>query len=266
MSVNPGKKRVILVVHGVQLGADRDQHQDKSIKNLINDRKGNLPLNFSVDLYRYEDKNDKVIRPAKQLMKLIGKSPVGVKLANSVMDVVGDVVISLADGGVAQEIRDGLKARILSYYEAGNPCYIVAHSLGSIYAFDVVNELIRDDSLFDRNSRKSWPVQGLLTIGSPIGLGMFKKGRSKIAALGQGSKLLRWKNYWDRNDPVVSGSIFGKSVSGFEIAEKYINNSPDQGWFIKDIPVDTGKNWLPAHTAYWEDAKVGDGLVSLIAN
>ncbi|MFT5658607.1 MAG: hypothetical protein ACI9KN_001888 [Gammaproteobacteria bacterium] len=87
-----------------------------------------------------------------------------------------------------------------------------------------------------------------------------------MASLGSGTKLLRWKNYWDRNDLVVSGSIFGKQISGFDIAEKYITRSAEQGWFIKDIPVDTGKNWLLAHTAYWEDAKVGDGLVSLIAN
>lgn len=266
MPVNPGKIRKVVVVHGVQVGADKDQKQDKSIKALIENRMGNLPLKFSTEMYRYEDKNDKVVKDARQLMKLIGKTPVGNAVAGNVIDLVIDVVINLADGTVAQQIREGLKEKILKIYAAGNPCYIVAHSLGSIYAFDVLNELIAGDTLFDRNSRKTWPVQGLMTLGSPIGLGMFKKGRGSIAALGQGSKLLRWKNYWDRNDPVVSGNIFGKRISGFEIAEKYMNGRPDQGWFVKDIAVDTGKNWLPAHTAYWEDAKVGDGLLDLIAN
>ena len=266
MSVNPNKKRILLAVHGVQVGADKDQKQDKWIKSLVDNRIGSLPLKYSTDLYRYEDKNDQVIKQAKQLMKLIGKSPVGNALASLLIDMVGDVVISLADGDVAQQIREGLKQKIMTVYNAGHPCYIVAHSLGSIYAFDVINELIKDDNLFHRSSRKTWPVQGLMTFGSPIGLEMFRKGRGAVSSLGPGTKLFRWKNYWDRNDPVVSGSIFGKQISGFEIAEKYMLSSLDQGWFIKDIPVDTGKNWLPAHTAYWEDAKVGDGLVSLIAN
>lgn len=266
MPVNPSKTRKILVVHGVQVGTDKDQKQDRSIKALVDNRMGNLPLKFSTEMYRYEDKNDKVISKAKQLMKLIGKTPAGSVLAGKAIDLVADVVINLADGSVAHQIREGLKEKILKIYGAGNSCYIIAHSLGSIYAFDVVNELIAEDNLFDRNSRKTWPVQGLMTLGSPIGLGMFKKGRGSISALGQGSKLFRWKNYWDRNDPIVSGNIFGKRISGFEIAEKYMNGAPDQGWFVKDIAVDTGKSWLLAHTAYWEDAKVGDGLVDLIAN
>jgi hypothetical protein len=267
MPVNPAKPRKIIVVHGVQVGADKDQKQDRSIKTLIDSRMGNLPLKYNTDMYKYEDINDKVIKDAKKLMKVIGLTPVGSVLARSVLDLVGDVVINLADGTVAQQIREGLKEKIMRVYAAGNPCYIVAHSLGSIYAFDVVNELIAENNqLFDRDSRKTWPVQGLMTLGSPIGLGMFKKGRNSVSPMGQGSKLFRWKNYWDRNDPVLSGNVFGKQFSGFEIAEKYMNGKPDQGWFAKDIAVDTGKSWMLAHTAYWEDAKVGDGLLDLIAN
>ena len=90
-----------------------------------------------------------------------------------------------------------MKERILEVYEDGNPCYVVAHSLGSIYALDVVNELIRDSNYFDRSNRKQWPVQGLVTIGSPLGLSIFK--RNKVASLGEGRNFLRWMNYWDRN-------------------------------------------------------------------
>jgi hypothetical protein len=65
----------------------------------------------------------------------------------------------------------------------------VAHSLGSIYAFDVLNSLIGDGEHFDPGSRKTWPIQGLLTLGSPIGLDMFKvTGRNSIRDFGLGDK------------------------------------------------------------------------------
>ncbi|TQV87277.1 hypothetical protein [Aliikangiella coralliicola] len=265
MPVNPNKKPVVLIVHGVQTGTDKDQNQDRQVKQLINNRLGGLPLTFSTDLYRYEDINDKAIAPAKQLMKLIGKTAVGKILLSTTVDLVGDVVLNLQNGSTAQLIRDGLRQRILKYYNAGNPCYLMAHSLGSIYAFDVLNELIAEEAYFDRNNRGSWPVQGFLTIGSPIGLAMFRKGRTKINNLGEGNRLFRWFNYWDRSDPVVSGDIFGKNLTGFDIAKKYQANNPNQGWFIRDVAVDTGFHWLLSHTAYWSDAKVGDGLVDLIS-
>lgn len=266
MPAEPKKTRKVLVVHGVQVGANSDQDQHKKIQELIKNRMGSLPLKYNSELYQYEDINDKAIGKAKNLMDLIGKVKLDVKLTSAILDVVGDVVISLSDNSTAEKIRQGLRNRILSYFEKGNPCYIVAHSLGSIYTFDVINDLLADQNFFDRGSRRTWPVQGLLTIGSPIGLNLFRKNRKKVLNFGQGNKFFRWLNYWDRNDPVVSGNIFGKHLSKLEIARSYMTDNPEQGWFIRDVPVDTGKIWLPSHTAYWEDVKVGDGLVDLIAH
>lgn len=266
MPVDPKKPRIALIVHGVQTGADKDQNQHLVIKQLIKNRLGNIPLNYNTDIYRYEDINDKTIAPAKKLLKLIARTPIAGKIAETAMDVIGDVVLNLADNSTAARVRAGLKKKILEYYQSGNPCYLVAHSLGSIYALDVLNELIEQDGLFDRKHRTSWPVQGLLTIGSPIGLDMFSKGRSKLSKMGPGTALLRWKNCWDRNDPIVSGSIFGTTISGFEIAEKFQSADKEFGWFIKDVPVNTGKIWVPAHVAYWELPEVGDILVEMMAN
>jgi hypothetical protein len=266
MPVNPTKPRVALIVHGVQTGSDMDLDQHLVIKKLIKYRLGNIPLNYKTDIYRYEDINDKAISPAKKLVKLIAKTPLAGKLAAGAMDLIGDVVLNLADNSTAARVRAGLKKKILDYYQSGNPCYLVAHSLGSIYALDVVNELMQETDLFDRAHRTTWPVQGLLTIGSPIGLAMFRKDRAKLSKMGPGTSLLRWKNCWDRNDPIVSGSIFGKSISGFEVAEKFQTTDKELGWFIKDVPVNTGKLWIPAHVAYWELPEVGDILVEMMAN
>lgn len=266
MAVDPLKSRRLLVVHGVELGSDTDLNQDELIMKNVQERLGNTPLQFKADLYRYEDLNDEAQRKWKLLLSLLVTTPIGM-VAEQALDLIGDVVIARLNTSTAHAIREGLKERILGFYEAGNPCYLVAHSLGSIYAFDVVNELMRSDELFDRTSRRTWPVQGLVTLGSPIGLDLFRtKGRKRLANLGEGHKWFRWINYWDRTDPVVSGEIFGTKLEGYDIAESYRTKSDKQGWVIRDRSVDTGKQWLLAHVAYWTHPIVGDGVADLIAN
>lgn len=266
MPVDPKKPRKILVVHGVQTGSNADQNQHETVKALVKARLAQLSIPFETEMYRYENINDKAMKPFKTLLGLIIESPVGSFLAKETLDLVGDVVISLEDGKPAQAIRAGLKKRIEQIYADGNPLYVLAHSLGSIYAFDVINELMRAPDTFKRESRTTWPVQGLITIGSPIGLHMFRKPRSKIAALGPGTKFFRWRNYWDRTDPVVSGSFYGKPREGYQNAETYLTADPNQGWTVRDRVVDTGTAWLMAHTAYWNLPILGDDLVDMIAN
>lgn len=266
MAVDPKKARIILVVHGVETGTNADQNQHEVIRTLVNTRLAQLSIPFKTEMYRYENINDKVLQPYNRVLSTIVNSPVGSYLAQEALDLIGDVVISLDAGKPAQAIRQGLKDRIEQIYSNGNPLYILAHSLGSIYAFDVVNELMRSPSYFKRESRTTWPVQGLVTIGSPIGLQLFRKSRSKIIAMGEGTKFFRWRNYWDRTDPVVSGSFYGKPREGYQNAESYLSSDPNQGWVIRDRIVDTGKAWLFAHTAYWTLPILGDDLVDMIAN
>ena len=266
MPVNPQKPRNILVVHGVQTGTDADLHQDQLIHDLVADRLADLDVAFTTDLYRYENINDQALAKYNLLIDLIVKTPVGAALAKAALDLVGDVVIALADTGPAHEIREGLRARIEAEYAAGNPLYVVAHSLGTIYAFDVVNQLIKQSDYFDRYDRTTWPVQSLMTLGSPIGLPMFRKPRPSVTQLGTAGNFFRWRNYWDRTDPVVSGSFYGKPLETYERAESYVSANDNRGWTIRDRIVDTGKQWLLAHTAYWTLPVIGDDLVDMIAS
>jgi hypothetical protein len=268
MPVDPTKTREVLVIHGVQTGTDRDLEQDILIRDLISSRLGNNPLQFSTSMYKYENINDEALGKLKELLLLLRLVPVGTQVAANVIDLVMDVVVAKRNTGTAAKIRAGLEEKILEIYQREAPCYIVAHSLGSIYAFDVINKLMRDDSLFDRGSRKTWPVQGLVSMGSPIGLPMFNQepGRKTVAYLGEGTKWFRWHNYYDLADPVVSGNILGKQLQGYKIAENYLKNSTKQGWIIRDRQLDTGKVWLMAHVAYWENPIIGDGLVDMITN
>ncbi len=266
IKVDPSKSRTVLVIHGVQLGDETGLNQHKLISQLISHRLGNIPLQFNTDIYRYENINDQAQKNYRRLTQLILPTPFGTSLATIALELIGDVVISRQDTSTAAQIRKGFREKILQIFEQGNPCYIVAHSLGTIYAFDVLYELMQDPQLFARHSRRSWPVQGLITLGSPIGLSMFARNRQQVSALGIGTKWFRWLNYWDRNDPVVSGKILGQALNSFAIAEHYLDGTQEQGWVIRDIAVDTGKIWLAAHVAYWDNPVVGDGLVDLITH
>lgn len=266
MPVNPSSPRKVLVVHGVQ-SSDTNLNQDRLINDLIKARIENIPLSYACELYRYENLNVDALRKYDTLLGLLATGPVGEAVGGAVLEMIGDVVISLENGATADQIREGLRRKVLEIFAAGNPCYIVAHSLGTIYTFDVLNALIGDAGYFDRGSRKTWPVQGLLTIGSPIGLDMFRiKGRDAIRDFGAGDKWFRWLNIWDPNDPVVSGNIFGQHLAAYKIAEKFLSGDSNQGWVIRDIAADTGKSWLMSHTAYWHSPIVGDKLVDMLTS
>lgn len=265
MPIDPGKQRKIIVVHGVQTGDDAELHQDDAIRQLLESRLGDIDVDYEVVLYKYENINNQALNKYQNLSKLIFSNPVASALAPAVIDIVGDVVISLAQGSTAEKIRQGLLEKIISYYEQGHPCYLVAHSLGTVYTFDVVNLLMRNSDYFDRDNRLTWPVLGWLTIGSPLGLDMFKvTGRNRLTDLGPGDGKFPWRNYYDPNDPVVSGSVFGSALGNVKVAESYIDNTDAQGWWAEDYSINTGKLHLLAHTAYWDVPVVGEGIRSMV--
>ncbi len=262
MAVDPTKPKRIIVIHGVHAGKDADQNQHKLIEALIKNRLNNTPLRFGTEMYRYENINDQAQRGLRQALTLFRTSIIAQKAVDLTLDIVLDVLITLKDDSIAEKIRQGLVDRILEIHKEGNPLYAVAHSLGTIYAFDAVNRLMGMPGLFDRSNRKSWPALGLITLGSPIGLRMFK--RNRVKSLGKGDKFFRWINYWDRTDPVVSGSFYGKPHEGYAIVEQFATRGDDCGWIIQDKVVDVGRAWLPAHVGYWSHPGLGDDLVSLL--
>lgn len=266
MSVDSKKERVVLVVHGVQIGSGDNLQQHEKVKQLIEGTRHGNPVQYRTELYAYENINNQAQKKFSSLIGKIAQTPIQAVAAKVALDLIGDVVIARLDGSTAATIRSGLKEKIHSFFANGNPCYLVGHSLGSVYVLDVVNELMKDRTFFDRNDRTTWPIQGMVTIGSPLGLGMFRNNRRKIQQLGNGLSSFRWDNYWDPTDPVVSGRIFGTQLQGTDVAQKYLNANEDAGWAIFDVPMDTGKQWLLSHTAYWDHPTVGHGIVNQLIN
>jgi hypothetical protein len=261
MAVDPTKPKRVLVVHGVQSGTDADQNQHQLIEALIKTRLNNAPLRFDTEMYRYENINDQAQQGLRQVIKLFFDNLLVKKGVDLAADIVLDVLIALKGDSTAYTIRQGLVDRLLQIHQDGNPVYVVAHSLGTIYAFDAVNQLIGTSGLFEPGDRKTWPVLGLVTLGSPIGLRMFN--RNRVKAIGKGKRSLSWVNYWARTDPVITGSFYGKPRAGYDIVERFAVK--DSGWDIKDRSVDVGTVWLQAHCGYWSHAGLGDDLVSLLS-
>lgn len=79
-----------------------------------------------------------------------------------------------------------------------------------------------------------------------MGIGLSIK-RNRVRAFGAGRHFFRWINYWDRTDPIVSGSFYGKPQQGYDIVEKFAAGDADSGRFIQDRVADVGRAWLAAH-------------------
>jgi len=261
MSIDPQKPRKIIVVHGTASGFDINQTQNEDLEKLIRDRM-TVPFDFDTEMFKYEGINDSAQFVFKTIAQEIASGLMLQQAIGAMVDQVGDIFIALNDSETAAEIRTGLRDQIMdTYYNEGRPTYVVAHSLGSIYALDVINELMTEDGLFDPDDRTTWPVQALVTMGSPLGLSLFD--RDSVTDMGIGKHSFRWHNYWNRTDPIVTGSLFGVPCDRYKIVESF-GSPEDTGWIIRDNVVDMGNTWMGAHTAYWFTQAIGDDLITLL--
>ncbi len=278
MSVDLAQPPHIVVVHGVQRGSGMNISLDETVRALV-DRvleQSHITEDYAVRQYVYEQKNDE--HPTVRLAQLIARAisrgrPLAGRALKEAIDLVGDVVINARDSSTADRIRAGLTDCILDSHARGHRVLLLGHSLGSVYALQTVNELIGRDGLFTGDDRRLWPVQGLVTLGSPLGLDMNLSGlrvfpKVTIEALPSDVERLPWHNFYSRHDPVVSGRVFGTrvEVEGTEgpTEIRYRDATDQAGWLLHGHIVNSGLKWLLAHTAYWKDPTVGVRLVSML--
>ncbi len=276
MPVDFTKEAHILAVHGVQTGSDEDITSSEKIGKLTNNAlsRSHIVRDFESIGFYYEDINDDAQKFYRLLTATItqGNPLVGNSL-KLVVDLIGDVVIASANTSTAKKIRRKLAKKILESYSAGNQLVIVSHSLGTIYALDTIVELIATEGLFDGDDRASWPVQGLITMGSPLGLDLNILGQSvfvkrPIVPLNAQFQVFPWHNFFNRLDPIVSGDVFGSpvNVSGAKgpVERRYGEDTRASQWLLQGHAVTSGKQWLLAHTAYWKNPRIGDRIVDML--
>ncbi|QOC22729.1 hypothetical protein IC757_00745 [Wenzhouxiangella sp. AB-CW3] len=278
MSVDLAKAPHIVVVHGVQRGSGMNIELDETVCALVDRvlRQSHISEDYTVDQYVYEHKNDQhpTVRLAQFIARAISRGrPLAGRALSEAIDLAGDVVINARNSSTAGRIRAGLAERILSLHEQGHRVLLLGHSLGSVYALQTLNELMAQESLFAGDDRRLWAVQGLVTLGSPLGLDIEMPGmqvfpKVKIAPVPSNVERLPWHNFYSLHDPVVSGRVFGTRVevdgSDGPVEARYRDATDQAGWLLHGHVVNSGVKWLLAHTAYWKDPTIGVRLVSML--
>jgi len=276
MSVDFSKKPHILAVHGVQTGTDASITSDQQIRELVDRSLSDIGLqkDYKVSGFLYEDINDEAQKFYKYFASAItGGKPLVGKALKSVIDVAGDVVTAANNTSTAGKIRKKLRTQILKSYKSGNQLIIVAHSLGTIYALDVICELMASNSYFKGDDITTWPVQGYVSMGSPLGLDLNILGlpvfaKRNIETLDAAASVFPWHNYYNRLDPIVSGNVFGKPIivdgSKGPVEKRYGDDAMIAKWLLQGHAITSGNQWVFAHTAYWRNPKIGDQLANML--
>jgi hypothetical protein len=142
-------------------------------------------------------------------------------LADEVLErKLEDLALYYGNADKRTDLRNLLKLRLRAH--AGKRIMVIAHSMGSIVAYDVLRELGREEPNF--------VLHHFLTIGSPLGLPHVKDRIYKESpAVRTPSIVQRWSNFADRRDPVAAD---------IHLADDYRGN--DRGVVVEDDLVING--------------------------
>jgi hypothetical protein len=136
---------------------------------------------------------------------------------------VGPVVrYEFLSAGERERIQQRFRAALEWTAQHADRTYVVAHSLGSVIAFDVLHAW--------EGGSAPGPVGVLCTLGSPLGKSVFAGRRGR--PLTKPAVVEAWVNFYSSSDPIASS-----------LAAKYAN--------VLDREVGTSDLPLSAHTAYW---------------
>jgi len=164
-------------------------------------------------------------------------------VANFAIDMCGGIVSDGLDLGLdfvlyldsdhGQKIRDGLKEEILSCAEKHpDGIVLVAHSLGSVVAYDTIAEAQLEGSPL--------PVKWLITFGSPLAWTFDLRkaeGKKELAYTSIGG--VKWKNFYYVEDCVC--------------LHEHLPNEQFQN--VENVPLKLpkGSARIASHCAYWAD-------------
>lgn len=166
-----------------------------------------------------------------------------------------------------REIMTHCEAQV---FAAGPGMPLLAHSLGSVIAVDLVTKWVIEGRFDGRP--ETWPIRGLVTIGSPLGIDVplidalgFTDRADLLAALGDDAEIAapwRWINLTDPNDVVVQGELWDAvrsrpsprldALAGYKRLR--VEHLPD---------IDTG-GLISAHGGYWTHTAVAQAMLELL--
>ncbi|MFI0936221.1 alpha/beta hydrolase [Streptomyces sp. NPDC021019] len=102
------------------------------------------------------------------------------------------------DAGTSIDQR--IRARIAAEIDPVGPTVVVAHSLGTVVAFETLH-------------RQSAQVPLLVTLGSPLGMRTAVHPRLRPQPVRTPGGVARWLNFWDRDDFVTGGTGLERCIA-----------------------------------------------------
>ncbi|HST04011.1 MAG TPA: hypothetical protein VLQ48_04675 [Chloroflexia bacterium] len=195
-------------------------------------------------LQAYEQGADKLYSFASRLSGIAGLD----KIRRQIITSVSDVLVYKSEYW-SHVIHQMVLDKIAPYIATGDPVSIIAHSLGSVVAFDTLFDSVGHDPKWkDADFRPT----NLFTMGSPIALFTLDLEREPThrgtpanteeshtpLVLDEGV----WYNFLDAQDVIAYP---------LEILFKDV-------FAVEDIVVQTGTNPHKAHEGYWDNDEVAD--------
>ena len=166
------------------------------------------------------------------------------------------------ENGIAEHTRRMLKIPLVAAAEAHRPVLLIAHSMGSIIAYDALWEL-------SHSHREHMEIDLLLTMGSPLGQRMMQKqikGNAEIGVERYPTNVKHWRNLsavgdltaidlWLRNDFVemldlgLLQSFTEEEVLNYFRLEGELNVHSEYGYLVNQKTAHTIVKWWRGHVS-----------------
>ena len=229
----------VVAVHGIGMGSDKDRAGfSGSLSQIVSEperpvyrvgeyekviRKSVKGITWEEALW--EGVNDPVDATTKvALTALIPNLPAQWLLPKAI-DLLNDVPLYLGTQGPA--IRAVVRDVIVRHPN----CVVVAHSLGSVIAADVLNEASHGGQC------AGLPVSGLITLGCPLNVLGLRHMMVKALPF-------KWYDYYHPSDPIhFKGDLQFKSVKTYRLDPK--------------------EPFVDAHNAYWSSNIIANAVYKL---
>lgn len=196
-------------------------------------------------LKAYEQESEKLYSMVHRLNRITGLDAI----RRAMITAASDIMVYRSEMWRA-EIQELMAAKLDRYVGTGDAVSIVAHSLGSVVAFETVYDHVRNDP--------NWTAAGfkptnLFTMGSPIALLMLDMDvRLGSYNPAPGSEPVT------HAEPVSEDGVWYNFLDAQDLIAYPLEVLFQDRFKLQDIVVQTGMNPGKAHIGYWDNEEVFD--------
>jgi hypothetical protein len=161
-------------------------------------------------------------------------------------------------GSTRGEISRRIKEAGLETLDERTDIYVVSHSEGTVMAYNSLVKAAQERE--SDHAKHAWisSVRTLVTLGSPLDrhYAIWRdRFRTDILKKDPGNEKIRWRNYWDRNDPVGCGlQVLFPPGTASDAAQMFA--------VVRDASFARYPVPWKAHVDYWKDDEIHADIIS----